>query len=708
MDIVIRILRNLLKKWYYFLALSVVSAAAIFYLTRNEAKKYMSEGKVLINLQNNKGISLSDEKMKPLEVITFFNNLIELSKSMKIIEQLKFLAVRDRILDQHTFLPEIPVSDWGFTNEEFVAALNNKINDAPGQLKDSTISKMDYFLFENGLTASTIQNALKIYRIGGSYFMKVEVTTHNPQLSEYLANHFIHILKKEHKNSSKKSIQNHRAIIEELVKKSKAELDKKIDELESYKVKNNIINLGEHTKAIVNYIVELEKRKTHVLSSIAVHESSKNQVMEKLSGDHELMPNTDSHEEIMELKASLENLQQEHRKSHLSNEIDGTDLLEQVMQEHQNSIKNNLLAFSNEVVYDPSQVQLNLAFRYLDHDIGVTSYKDELEVLHDEMARVDRYSSKFAPFESTIVTLDKEIETARKTYLLMLNKLNLTESLHYGSGENIIEMIDKPKVPVKPLPSKRMILVAASGLGTFILLSAGLVFGLLLDRTIQTATQFERESNLPLVAAYPKELENGADQNFQLTVESIIRNQHAKVCHKIIDGGSKAVMITTNHVEEELPQMIGELQECFTQLGYKALVINSLVKSENGDLNIESDQLEIDSSKIYSKHLELGSIIDNDDRYDFILILVSPISKSSDVHFWRQFTRHIVHMHPAGKVYDQVDKRTEKLLLSEFNVLATGLYNLSSENVEDFLGEVPKRRSWIKRKIKSLLKGQLL
>ena len=64
-------------------------------------------------------------------------------------------------------------------------------------------------------------------------------------------------------------IRGHKDIIEGLVRQAKTDLDGKIKKLEHFKVSNNIINLGEHTKAIVVYLVQLEGQRASLLSKIA-------------------------------------------------------------------------------------------------------------------------------------------------------------------------------------------------------------------------------------------------------------------------------------------------------------------------------------------------------------------------------------------------------------------------------------------------------
>ena len=98
---------------------------------------------------------------------------------------------------------------------------------------------------------------------------------------------------------------------------------------------------------------------------------------------------------------------------------------------------------------------------------------------------------------------EQEISTAQNVYLTLLNKLSLTESMEFGSGENIVEVIDPPYVP-----AARIIKAHADGSGggwpPQSLSSPLLIILFLLDETISTVDQFERLSTQQVVAALPQ------------------------------------------------------------------------------------------------------------------------------------------------------------------------------------------------------------
>jgi hypothetical protein len=100
--------------------------------------------------------------------------------------------------------------------------------------------------------------------------------------------------------------------------------------------------------------------------------------------------------------------------------------------------------------YDPSRLQMNMASRYLNYQLEAEMAEEMAAIAEEESRRVYAYSRRFAPLESRIGVLEQEISTAEHTYLLLLNKLNLTQSMEAGSGENGLELIDAPPPSLWP------------------------------------------------------------------------------------------------------------------------------------------------------------------------------------------------------------------------------------------------------------------
>ncbi len=175
---------------------------------------------------------------------------------------------------------------------------------------------------------------------------------------------------------------------------------------------------------------------------------------------------------------------------------------------------------------DPTRIQLELANRYLAYDLDAETASAIIVALDEEIARAQEYSQRFAPFESMIGTMDQEISTAQNVYLQLLNKLNITKSLEYGSGENVIEVVDPPQRPAQAAAVEaNAIIVAAAGIAIFVLFAGVIVILHLLDASISSVRKFEKESAFKVVAAVPYLIPEVSSNPFTQSVALIHRQQ---------------------------------------------------------------------------------------------------------------------------------------------------------------------------------------
>lgn len=55
--------------------------------------------------------------------------------------------------------------------------------------------------------------------------------------------------------------------------------------------------------------------------------------------------------------------------------------------------------------------------------------KQLIPLVDAEIKRISVYARTFAPLESNISTLEREITTAQETFLILVNKLNLAKTV---------------------------------------------------------------------------------------------------------------------------------------------------------------------------------------------------------------------------------------------------------------------------------------
>ena len=268
MDTLIDILRTLLRHRYKLVIMPLLTMTLIFYFTRNLPQHYKTEARLYLNLQESKGLSLADEDLKQYQVHSYFQNTVELLKSKRTLERVRMKAIE---------LALAPTPNYFHHGNEKLLAKRAEVEQKLISLQvgetlspnDSASQLMIQFLHYHRLLDDGIRNAVLAFRVMDSNFMKVELTAEHPEKAKLLAELFIEALVEENRSLAKNKIKGHKEIIEGLVRQAKEDLDTKIKKLEQFKSTNTIVNLGEHTKAIVVYLVQLEGQRANLMARVA-------------------------------------------------------------------------------------------------------------------------------------------------------------------------------------------------------------------------------------------------------------------------------------------------------------------------------------------------------------------------------------------------------------------------------------------------------
>ncbi|MEQ9297555.1 MAG: Wzz/FepE/Etk N-terminal domain-containing protein [Cyclobacteriaceae bacterium] len=706
MEEVIKILRVLSKHWLMLVIAPIVSMAVIYVLTKDQPRRYKSEAKLYLNLQENQATSLNGEGLKQYQVHTYFQNINELIKSKRTLARTKLFVLENGLEGEGVLSSGLPEGD------DLRQAMITRLTELKeGSLTPNINNSVDslilsYFEYHK-LSDSRMIDMVSTSRMRESNYLGFSLEEELPQKAQIVAMSFIDALIEENKYLAKNQIKGHKNLLEELLKKAKLDLDTKVARLENYKVSNSIINLSEHTKAIVTYLVQIEAERAKLNSTIAASQKGKREVLQTASAGNELTIDVSQNAEIVQLKQELKALNRQNLLASLNNNsLEALPQIEARIERTKEDLSNKLVEMSDKQTYDPTRIQLELANRYLSYDLDEEMSKDILNVVDEEINRVQSYAKRFAPFESTIGTYDREIGTAQNVYLTLLNKLSVAQSMEYGSGENEIEVIDAPDLPEKPLASKRVILVAAGGMAILVLIAGTLVLLTLLDRSIATVSDYEREGTMPVLAAIPA-LTEGSQKEAK-----IIHDQQVIAVAKGVRGSAKIagnVLLLLSGTDGTGKSYLAEqIKLILDGPEYQVAILNANPKSEASEVQIDL-RSQVDENKILRNETQLMKEVKQaSDQSDLVLLLVSPADHSSDFKVWLEHYPHFLYLYKAGRIFSKSDHRLEKVL-SDNKYCSPGmvLSHTAVENMEDLVGEVPKRRSMIRVIIKKLLTRNL-
>lgn len=681
MEHLTQILKLIYKNALWLVIFPILAAFALHWLTRNERPVFEVEAKMMMAFQENKSISLGENDVKQYQIHTYFQNTIELARSKKLIEKVRVRIAQQSINDTLGIFP----FNWPDSlQEELLLELSKR---AAGTMnfdaRSGANQVINKFFQEYHLSHAELTKSLSAFRVMDSHFLQMKLKYDDPYRANFLLRSMIDQLQYELGQLSKSSIVKHRQVIEELVRKAKKDLDEKVRVLEVMKVKNNIINLGEHTKAIVTYLVQLEGMRADVKSRIAAQQGLGGAIKAGMETDEFV---TQYRQENLAIDQSRQALYdaQNLKLGHLKNTIDVSEILrhQKLINDHQNTIRAGLSDISKTSTYDPNKIYTSLALRYINATLDIDQLQQELDIVEEEIKRVNGYSARFAPFESTIGTMTEEINTARQTYLLLLNKLNLTESMELGTSENRLEVIDHPEVPTTPIPSKRIFIILGGAIAVLLVLMVFFIVLFLINDSIQDVDTFEHRFDQKTLAALPASIQS-SDNLLSRSLKYFQGEELKKILAKVRD----AKIITINSLsarEDSLP-----VAEAMKQ---------KMVGEDVEVLDLREVDVGLDATRLVQEKAV---------HHDQLLVLPPPLQYSYDGLALAEASDCNLLTFGLGRIKTSADKRIMKLFESPgFNHLGMVLTNLKPEHMESYVGGIPRKRNWFRRGLKKLIQRE--
>jgi len=730
MEQVFSIIRTILNRWKLWTILPILAMSTVFYLTSSQPKTYVSEATLNINFQSSKGLSLTDDVLQQYEINQYFENLIQLTRSRKNIELVRLRVLKEFYLNQHNHL-ELDESDTTMLDSAKIMPIITLLMEKKEMLNllDKTHAEINFFLKKNNLSQAHINGSLGMGRVGKSNYISVVYEADTPFKAAYLNGLIIETMKLLYKSISKYRTEFDREMFEKLVLSSKDNLSKKIKKLERYKIQNSVINLPEHTKAIVNQIVNMEMQLSHLKEVRASRQRAVERIKKDYAEELPMPVNLDANQKIVDLKRKLSeaNSALVANKFKPNSSVD-INAQEKTVQELKEKVSHELAKLVTDVPYDPKQTKQEMVYRLIGYQLDVEIADESIPVVQNEIERILGYARAFAPLESNIGAMEDEIYVAQQGYLILLNKLNLAKTVAEGKGDGEIYTVDFPSIPIKPKPGKRAVLILASGIVIFLLIVVSLILIEILDASISTVSRFEKVSIFNVVAAIPDMHSECVKKESVEKKEAIgILEQQLKALRREIlkiDEENRTILWLCGHRMDGKVWLTSQMIASLEKINKKTL----LIYSDSNDNSVSDTDLPIlgESPLEVSKAARSGildltkdhrsplEILDRQDwqthleklnrMYDYIFIVPPPLEKSSDWKEWALFAKSSFYLFRAHQIFQTTDERSmQKLAESSLHVAGAVLSNIDIEKMESYIGSIPKKRSRLRAIVKHLI-----
>lgn len=711
-------LRLISKNIIWLLLIPLVLAAAIYYFTRNEKKTYTSESTIYTGIASGYDLN-GTTKADYFASSNAFDNLLSLIESRETKQEVAY-----DLLAEHLFMKkhEPDLLNWATYDQikkiispelrkklikPTLAETRAAIVSCAEKNNDNDIYKL--LNSDNGTYSFEALKNVKSSRMSNSDLIKISYENTDP----YICKRTLELLETSfmRKNKSLREGQTGTVVnyFENETKKAFAKLDSSEQNFLNFNKDNNIINYNEQTKAIagekeilyaLNHNLEMDKMAAE--SSLdKVNTNIKGRVNQVLYG-----------EDIVKERERLTNIYNKIALSEIVN-TDGSskkqiDSLNNIAAKIEKNLKITLDKLAVENITPNGIPTKNVLDEWLKTTLAYEQSKAKLTVMDKRKKEFETEYKKFAPLGAILKKIERQISVSEQEYLELLHGLNMARLTQQNTElTSKLNIVDPPFLPLKPSASKRMILVIVGFMVGFILVLAFILTNALINKTLLEPLRAKKTVDAPLLGIYPLLNEN---PNF-------IKKANLRILQQFL--------ATINTIDK--PIVIGVLS---TQKGEGKTTIINLLERELKDLNyIVEKQILLDNSTdaapsylpltIKEKESKLLGISmpinlekhlmeinkELEQTKDFVLIEFPSLDDIIIKPGLFPQLNYAILLCRANRVWGRVDKE----LLSIFTK-TTGnkplfiLNGVDTDFAEEYIGEVPKKRTFLRTLIKRVVK----
>jgi succinoglycan biosynthesis transport protein ExoP len=676
-------IKLLLKNLLWLILIPFLMAGTIFYFTRTEVKVYSSESVIYTGIAS--GYSLSgSNKADYFATSNAFDNLLSLINSRDTKQDVAIHLLANHLLIKKfdvAFMSAATFRDLKIlvpdsirqivvkpTLEETIVALHQYMSSKEGNLIFSVINSDNPFYSVNAL------DNIKANRINTSDLIKISYQCNDAvickQTLELLEESFMrkHRMLKEGQSES---------VVDYFEKETRAafaRLNGAEETFMQFNKQNDIINYYEQTKAVAIEKENLEVQNHNLVMDRMASSKSLETVNENIKGrlyqseygaailkDKEQLSDVKSKIAVGEImgKAELGHQQQQDSLQHIS------ILLERKLQVSVNNLYLQTLT-PNGI---PTKTVLD---EWLKSSLAFEQSKARLTAMDKRRVEFVEQYRKYAPLGATLKKIERQINVSEQEYLELLHGLN-TAKLTQQNNELItkLNVVDPPFLPLKANPSKRMMLVIVGFLTGFILVVIFVMAHALINKTVQRPDKACQIVGIPLLGIYPLLNANAsfvAQANLRLMQQLLSR----------MDALIKPVTIGLISVQnsEGKSTILDLWEKELTNLNYK--VITQQWKEGIIPYTTGSDIVLIEFPPLDTMVIKPGMLPKLD--HSFLLCR-------------------------ANRIWGKIDKQLLAIFTNTTGNHPSLLLNgTSTDFAEEYIGEVPRKRSVLRAFIKKVFK----
>ncbi|WP_448700095.1 exopolysaccharide transport family protein [Mucilaginibacter sp. AW1-3] len=657
-----------------------MAATVTYLLVRNLPDSYKSQAQISTGMVDRSQQSVLTQLTQESQVNQEFSNIMAVMQMKKVVDQVSYQLILHDLTNPNPFRK--PSKDFKNLNQSarrHAIEVYSHLYQTHQSLSlwDRDQNGLNRVLGSMGYDAGSINSKLVTYRSESSDFITVEYESDNPLLSAFVVNtlikEFIAFYSAQNKDNELKTV----AFLDSTARVKKAMLDNAVDKLQSYKIKNHILNLSEQATSLYAQISDFESRKQQAEKDVAAYTGTIKNIDKKFD------PHDRKYFESSLTKINNDIVNLTTQRNAFTNELiqsNYSDFYKHKVDSVQRLISEKMNESSDKSIYSPLATKTALINQKLQLQQTLDLAKYSIGSLDQELARLHAKLIVLVPNEAVIQSLENNIDVAQKDYLEILQKDS--QATMQSTFAPKMHQVDVA-MPGPAQGSKKMLLVAVSGVVSETLCLLVLFILFYLDNSIKTPKTLANKTGLQVLghlnliegpALDLKKLWDVENRGKMQQFKDLLRSIRFEIDQEM--KGGKILAISSLEPGEGKTLLAISLAYSYATVNKKVLLIDGnldnpsisktveskvFVEDFFGDANA-SNELHGGSMSVLGNRgtdrtlLEMQSedairekFTDLKSKYDIIIIEVPPLNAMNKAKEWMLFTDKTITVFEANQ-----------------------------------------------------------
>lgn len=498
MEEIVKFYQFLLRYKIVLIVVPVVTVVIAYFLVRNLPNVYVSDAQIATGIVDNSQASVFAEAsgLQESKINQDFSNLLQIMQMEKIVGQVSYKLMLNDLTTSKPFRPKSALLKE-LNNDALkhaVEVYTRKYKDRESlNLWDSDQNGLHRVLSSMGYDPGSIKSKLRTYRVGNSDFIHVEFESENPELSAFVVNTLVREFIDYYTSFTNENRVKSLAFLKKLTETKHEDLNKKVKQLQDYKIENKVLNLDQQSSQLYTQILNYNNRKQEAIKDVASFQGAVNNIDRQFSPTDRRYIEASLTRVNQQILHSKENLRTLYDR-YIDNDFDPK--IKNSIDSIQDVLSGQINTLSDKYIVNPLNTKQALIQQKMNLQVQLDLARYSIGALTKQIDQLNSQFNRLVPHEAVVQSLERDIEVASKEYFELLNRFNQA-SMEADFSTKLKQV--QQATPGFPKASKKLLLVILSGVISIVFCIAVIFIIFFFDKSIWSPKELANKTGLPVL-----------------------------------------------------------------------------------------------------------------------------------------------------------------------------------------------------------------